>query len=165
MGTRTATVYDQVEDAIVTAITATGTPFKRVDAWGSHLSDAEIAVELEQLVRVAPAAMVMYGGGETNEGYGNDLTEKAVYTVLVIAAGRDRTSASAGDNASSGVYRLMDYVRDKLHNVHGISGIVNPLLWSGNKRFLIPGHLMNVAAYAVMFRADLYFYDGPRPET
>ena len=156
-----ATTYDAIEDGIKAVLNADGTPFKTVVTYGAQLSDGEIADELAKLVSTAPAALVFYGGGETNKGFGGDLLEEAVFTILVIAAARSRTASLRGDAQSVGVYELLDYCRGNLHNVPGIEGIPNPLIWIGNRRFSLPGDRLTVAAYMCNFTAPVHYPDGP----
>lgn len=140
---------------MATALMATGTPFHQVEARGAQLSDADLAVELERLKSVSPAALVMYAGGDSNEGKGSSVEEDAIYHVICVVAGRSQESATAGDAATAGVYKLMAWCRKKLHDKDNITGIINPMYWRGNKRVTLPGALLTVAAFAVEFRAHL----------
>ncbi|HUW32882.1 MAG TPA: phage protein Gp37 [Planctomycetota bacterium] len=155
------TAYDTIEDGIVTQLTAEDSPFATVLAYGAQLSDAELADELEKLLTKAPAALVVFEGGRTNEGYGGALMEEAIFAVLVVAGGRSRTASLRGDKAAVGVYTLIDYCRAQLHNVPGISGIVLPLLWQGSRRLALPGNRLTVAAYVCTFKARIERSDGP----
>jgi phage gp37-like protein len=153
--------YAEVESAIVTALKdGTETPFKTVEAYGSQLSDAELADELQRLVTVAPAALVLYTGSDSNLGRAGDLKEEATFAVAVIAAARSRGALAAGDEKSVGFYNLLDYVRAALHN-NMLDGLNNPLLYAGNRRIALPGSLLTVAAYQVLFRVDFHHADGP----
>lgn len=155
-----ATTYDTIEDGIKAALTATGSLFKRVDTVGSQLSDAELEEELAKLVSQAPAAIVVYEGGDTNSGYAGSLEEAAMYAVICVAASTSREAALRGSGGGHGVYELLDQVRTRLHNKRGITGITMPLQWQGNRRLSLPNTRMTVAAYAARFKAPLYFVDG-----
>jgi len=156
-----ATAYDSIEDGIATTLEADGTPFTKIVTYGANLSEVQIANELERLKTHAPAAMVFYGGGPTNKGLAGQLVEQATFVVLVIAAGATAESAARGDDARQGVYQLLKYVREHLHNVPEISGITIPLLWAGNRRFQLPGQPLTVAAWRCEFEAEMVYADGP----
>jgi len=157
---RIETAYDRIEAGIVAKLTADGSPFVTVAAYGAHLADSEILDELERLQRISPAALVIYGGGRANGGYAGVLEEEAAFTVLVIAAGTSRETAIEGDDARPGVYALIDYVRSALHNRTDVAGANNPLLHTGTRRFALPGGLLTVAAYAVDFITTLQWDEG-----
>ena len=158
---RNPSAYDNIEAAIVATLSAEVSPFRTVQAYGSHLSDADLVKELHKLLRVAPAALVCYAGGQTNCGLAGSLDEEATFSVICVAAARTPEAAAKGDDVSPGIYRLLEYCREQLHNVTDIAGINNPLLCRGNRRVVIPGHLLTVAAWACDFRGDLNYPDGP----
>ena len=154
-----ATDYDQIEDRIKTALEVAGTPLERVFTYGAQLSNAELAEELNKFVSYGPSAMVLYEGGTTNEGFGGQLTEDGQFSVLVVVPGKTAAAALRGDAAASGVYALLQWVRQKLHNVAGFAP--NPLIWQRTSRLALPGERLTVAAYAMTFKAMLVFTDGP----
>jgi phage gp37-like protein len=154
------TTYDTIEDGIKAALMMPGTLFKDVKTFGSQLSDSELADELKKLVSQAPAAIVVYEGGDTNSGYAGSLEEAAMYAVICVAASTSREGALRGTGGGHGVYELLDQVRDRLHNRRGISGIPVPLQWQGNQRLSLPNMTMTVAAYAARFKAPLGYIDG-----
>ena len=156
-----STVYDLIEDAIVSALMVKDAPFKQVLKWGGSISDAELVNEIEKLAsaQTAPAAVVFYAGGPTNEGFASVLEEVAVFTIVIIVSGRSREAAMRGDAKSAGVYACLDWCRTNLHG-KTLSNVPNPLRWQGNRRFGLPGQLLTTAAYAADYHAPLYYADG-----
>lgn len=154
-------IYAVLTDDVAYADVDNPTPLVTVSRGGAALSDSQIAEELEKLANAntAPAALIVYSGGGTDEGVAGIVDAPEVFTILVVVAGRSRQAAVLGDNAATGLYDVLEWIEDKLHNRIGIEGIDNPLRFMGNRRFQIPGYLMSCAAYAVDFRAPLYLPD------
>jgi hypothetical protein len=153
-----ATVYDSIEDAIVTALKAVNTPLVTVEARGAGLSDADL---IEELMRLAdgtqsPAALVLYAGGDSNEGYTHVLTEDALYDVVVISATRTRTAATRGSAQDTGIYELLTWCRGQLHDLRN-SGVLNDLIYMGTRRLAIAGSPLTVAAYAMRYKTMIQF--------
>lgn len=162
----TTTPYDDIEAGIKSVLEAEGSPFATVETGLDNLGDQDLADVIHGLANAnrAPAAAVLYMGGDTNEGQAGMLREDGIWFVIVIEAGRSRKAAVQGDARSSGVRALLQWVRAHLHNATGIEGIVNPLLWMGNERFRIPEVPLSVAAFVAKFRAPMYYPDGPVEE-
>ena len=156
-----ATAYDMIEDGIQSALEAEGSLFNKVLTHGACMSDDEVAIALERLAPEAPVALVFYAGGTTNNGENGELVENATFAVVVLAAGSTVAAASRGDKARAGVYQLMQHVRERLHNVPEIEGIINPLTLSANRRFRLPDRSMTVAAWMCEFSGRVLFADGP----
>ena len=99
--------YEDVEDAIKTALTGEGTPFVTVNTAGAALADTQIAAELQKLGDSveAPAAMIFYAGGTSNEGRAPVLQEFATFTVVVVTATRSLEAATRGGTQDVGVFR------------------------------------------------------------
>jgi len=155
-----STPYDTIEDAISTALLAEGTPFKNVFTYGAALADSELVTQIEKLANanVAPAAIVFYAGGSSNEGFAHELDEAAVFTVLVVAAARSFESATQGGTQDKGIFALLTWCRQAMHDLRNAS-VLNELIWKGNRRFAIPGLPLTVAAYAADFETRIAYGD------
>lgn len=143
--------------------TAAGTPFRRVEAGVELLSDEALAQLVTELGsgNTAPAALVFLGGSEADGGKAGELTETCSVGVIVLDAGRSRAAAAAGDGQTPGVFALVEWVRQKLHYIVNVPGVVNPPQFVGQDRFRVPGQALSVAAQLLTFKVALTFADEP----
>jgi hypothetical protein len=153
-----STRYEQTEDAIRTRLLDDvddqhPSPFKApaVVTYGSQMTDAEILTEIENLRKAAPAALVLWAGSDfTGTGV---LDEQAEFHVVVVANTTSKTAALRGD---TGVYSLVDWARERLHNWRDdAGGAQNPLNLVRVQRLGEPGRPPTAAAMALVFRTQI----------
>lgn len=146
---------DAVENWIKTA---TDTPFAtgEVEASGWALHPDQIGTRLEQCK--APGAVIYFGGGEANGGFGGSLVLDPGICVAVVARGRSAPAASQGDDASYGLTDLIKFVR----GLHGqcVTGLQNPLYLVGVQPFVLPWRALTVAAVVLRFKTDLVWAEN-----
>ena len=137
-------------------------PFKNALDGLDSLGDEDLVNALNAAATgdLAPAFGVLLPSGETNLGEAGVLKEELNVWIVVLDAARSRQAATLGDQQSPGVFALVDYVREKLHNVAAITGIVNPMLFAGHERLRFGQRSLTVAARIVKFKAPLTFADG-----
>lgn len=149
--------YGDIETGIESAITkgVSGSPFQSVRSGYGGVSQKSLVEELERYASgdKAPAALIMYAGGQTNGGEAGDLEEKARFSIALVA------SSISGPKATAEIYDVIDWVREKLHNRRGITGIKNPLQWMETSS--LPHNLAAThAVYVMTFIAPCHFDDG-----
>jgi len=124
-----ASTYGTIEAAIASAIEdGEDNPFTTILAHGSQLSNPQLAEEIDKLAsgNTAPAVMVMWRGSEEDPGHAGQRVEMAQFWLVCVAAGRTAEAVLRGDDASTGVYELAEWLVTTLHNVD-VDGVPNRL--------------------------------------
>lgn len=153
--------YNDIEAGIYAVLTSADgedpSPFKRVEPGLDGLSEEQLGNLINGLAGTAPAAGILYAGGENANDRISYAREAGHWLVIVVAAARTRSAAVGGDTQTTGTRELLRWVFNHLHGIDSIKGIVNPLKWVANERFQLPNFPLSVAAMVARFEAAMYY--------
>jgi len=151
-----ASTYGDIESAIATAIGAEeDNPFKTVLVHGSQLTNQQLAEELDKLsnANTAPAVMIMWRGSQEDPQHAGWRVELGQFWCVCVQAARTAEAVLRGDDESTGVYELAEWLVDTLHN-QDISDVPNRLYL--RRSMPVPRDLpVTVAAWVVVFETQV----------